>query len=67
MLFIFRILCLVTFHKKTPMCLHFEKTLKGHQNGYQMKGLGLGSKNMLFIFVFQVGQGRVRWRWVGRG
>ena len=30
----------------------FEKTLKGHQYGYQMKGLGLGSKNMLFVFRF---------------
>ena len=26
----------------------FEKTLKGHQYGYLMKGLG--SKNMVFIF-----------------
>jgi hypothetical protein len=28
-----------------------KKTLKGHQYGYQMKGLGPGSKNM-FIFRF---------------
>jgi hypothetical protein len=28
-----------------------KKTLNGHQYGYQMKGLGLGSKNM-FIFLF---------------
>ena len=27
-----------------------KKTLKGHQYGYQMKGLG--SKNMLFVFRF---------------
>jgi hypothetical protein len=25
---------------------------KGHQDGYQMKGLDLGSKNLLFIFRF---------------
>jgi hypothetical protein len=25
---------------------------KGHQYGYQMKGLGLGCNNMLFIFRF---------------
>jgi hypothetical protein len=31
---------------------HFEKTLKRHQYGYQMKGLCLRSKNMLFIFRF---------------
>jgi hypothetical protein len=29
-----------------------KKTLKGHQYGYQMKGIGLGSKNMSFIFRF---------------
>jgi hypothetical protein len=34
------------------VCLHFDKSLKGHQYGYQIKGLGLGSKNMLFIFRF---------------
>ena len=34
--------------------MHFEKTLKGHQYGYQMKSLCLGSKNMLFIFYFHV-------------
>jgi hypothetical protein len=34
------------------ICLHFEKTLKDHHYGYLMKGLGLGSKNMLFVFRF---------------
>jgi hypothetical protein len=34
------------------ICLHFQKTLKGHQYGYQMKGRGLGSTNKLFIFRF---------------
>jgi hypothetical protein len=29
---------------------HFEKTLKCHQYGHLMKGLSLGSNNMLFIF-----------------
>jgi hypothetical protein len=32
----------------------FQKTLKGYQYGYQMKGLGPGSKNVLFIFNFCV-------------
>jgi hypothetical protein len=31
---------------------HFEKTLKGHQYGYLLKGLGLRSKNMLLVFRF---------------
>ena len=34
------------------ICLSFEKMLKGHQYGYQMKGLSLGSKNMMLIFLF---------------
>jgi hypothetical protein len=31
------------------ICLRFEKTLKRHQYGYQMKGLGPEDKNMLFF------------------
>ena len=34
------------------ICLHFEKMLKGHQYGYLMKGIGIGSKNMLLVFRF---------------
>jgi hypothetical protein len=48
--FVFRV-CLY-FVKVNNVCWHFDKTLKGHQYGYQMKDLGLGSKNMLFIFRF---------------
>ena len=53
MLFVFRFLCLITFHKHKQQFVYIlKKTLKGHQYGYLMKGLGLGSKNMLFIFRF---------------
>ena len=31
------------------ICLHFEKTVKGYQYGYQMNALDLGVKNMLFV------------------
>jgi hypothetical protein len=50
MLFIFYFR--VCFHvvNINNVCLHFDKTLKSHQYGYQMKGPG--SKNMLFIFRF---------------
>ena len=37
-----------------PICLHFEKTVKGCQYGYQMKGLDLVLRTCgLSIFVFQ--------------
>jgi hypothetical protein len=60
MLFDLRILCLFTFCKhKQRFGAILKKTLKGHQYGYLMKGLCLGSKNMLFdlhacfmIFMF---------------
>ena len=35
-----------------PICLHFEKTIKGYQYWYQMKGLDLGVKNMWFVYRF---------------
>jgi hypothetical protein len=54
MLFVFRFSCLFTFHKHKQQSVYIlkKKTLKRHQYGYLMKGLGLGSKNMLFIFRF---------------
>ena len=35
-----------------PICLHFEKMVKGYQYGYQMKGLKLGINNTLFVYRF---------------
>jgi hypothetical protein len=53
---IFLCLCLFTVCKRKQrfVCILKKalKTVKGHQYGYQMKGFGLGSKNMLFIFLF---------------
>jgi hypothetical protein len=42
------------FVKINNVCLYFDKIIKGHQYGYQLKGLGLGSKNMVFSFDFHV-------------
>ena len=35
-----------------PICLHFEKTVKGYHYGYQMKGLDLRVKNLLLLDQF---------------
>ena len=35
-----------------PICLHFKKTVKSCQYGYQMKGLDVGVKNMWFVYRF---------------
>jgi hypothetical protein len=49
-LFVELIICLCFMDVKNGViCLYFLKTKKGHQYGYQMKGLG--SKNM---FIFRI-------------
>jgi hypothetical protein len=52
MLFIFQFSCLFTFRKHKQCLFTLKKNAKRASNGYQMKGLGLGSKNMLFIFQY---------------
>jgi hypothetical protein len=58
MSFIFRFLCLLTFCKYKQWFVYILKktlkTAKGHQYGYQMKGLDLGSKNMCLFLDFRV-------------
>jgi hypothetical protein len=52
---VFLIHCLFMFYgyKQTARFgTILKKTLKGHEYGYQMKDIGLGSKNMSFIFRF---------------
>jgi hypothetical protein len=52
-LFVDLIICLWFMDvNKQPKLAPFKKPLKSHQYGYQMKGPGLGSKNMLLVFQF---------------